>query len=49
MFGTLTLIVLIPMLLGLRSKRLLQSKLAVVPIEQVRGHSPGRDKSASLR
>ena len=49
MFGALTLIVLIPMLLGLRSKRLPWPQLAVVPIEQLRGPSPGRDKPTSSR
>ena len=49
MFGTLTVIVLIPMLVGLRSIRLPRPKLAVVPINQVRGHSSGRDKRASSR
>jgi hypothetical protein len=49
MFGALTLIVLIPMLLGLRSKRLPRPKLAVVPVEQVRGHSPARDRSPPAR
>jgi len=49
MFGTLTVIVLTPMLVGLRSMPLPRPKLVVVPIEHVRGHSPGRDKSASSR
>ncbi len=49
MFGTLTVIVLIPMLVVLRSIRLPRPKLTVVPIEEVRGHSPGRDKPASSR
>jgi hypothetical protein len=49
MFGTLTVIVLIPILVGLRSIRSPRPKLAVVPIEQVGGYSPGRDKPASSR
>ena len=49
MFGALSLIVLIPMLLGLGSKRLPQPKLAVVPIEQVRGRSPAGDRSPPAR
>ena len=47
MFGALTLIVLIPMLLGLRSKQIPRPKLAVVPVEQVREHSRARQIPAS--
>jgi len=49
MFGALTLIVLIPMLIGLSSKRLPRPQLAVVPIEKLRGPSPERDKPTSSR